>query len=34
MASTGSRIGGNMSSTYWSYEDDENIICPYCGKEY
>ena len=23
-----------MSSSYWNYEDDENIICPYCGKEY
>ena len=19
---------------YWNEEDDENIICPYCGKEY
>lgn len=19
-------------SSYWNYEDDENIICPYCGK--
>ena len=23
-----------MSSSYWNYEDDENIICPYCGEEY
>lgn len=20
--------------SYWNEEDDENIICPYCGKEY
>lgn len=20
-----------MSNSYWNYEDDENIICPYCG---
>ena len=26
--------GDNMSSSYWNEEDDENIICPYCGKEY
>ena len=19
---------------YWNYEDDDNIICPYCGEEY
>lgn len=24
----------SMSSGYWHYEDDENIICPYCGEEY
>lgn len=23
-----------MSDSYWNFEDDENIICPYCGKEY
>ena len=23
-----------MSSSYWNAEDDENIICPYCGKEH
>ena len=23
-----------MSSSYWNEEDDENIICPYCGKEH
>lgn len=23
-----------MSDSYWNYEDDENIVCPYCGKEY
>lgn len=23
-----------MSSSYWNCEDDENIICPYCGEEY
>ena len=23
-----------MSSSYWNEEDGENIICPYCGKEY
>lgn len=23
-----------MSNSYWNYEDDENIICPYCGEEY
>lgn len=23
-----------MSNSYWNYEDDENIVCPYCGKEY
>lgn len=23
-----------MSDSYWNYEDDENIICPYCGEEY
>ena len=23
-----------MSNSYWNYEDDKNIICPYCGKEY
>jgi hypothetical protein len=23
-----------MSNSYWNYEDDEKIICPYCGKEY
>lgn len=23
-----------MDSNYWNEEDDENIICPYCGKEY
>ena len=34
MASIRSRIGENMSSSYWNEEDDENIICPYCGKEY
>ena len=27
-------MGENMSSSYCNYEDDENIICPYCGKEY
>ena len=20
--------------TYWNTEDDDNIICPYCGNEY
>ncbi len=29
-----SGIEENMSSSYWNEEDDENIICPYCGKEY
>ena len=23
-----------MSNSYWNYEDDEKIICPYCGEEY
>lgn len=23
-----------MSNNYRNYEDDENIICPYCGQEY
>ena len=23
-----------MSNSYWNYEDDKNIICPYCGQEY
>lgn len=23
-----------MSNSYWNYEDDENIICHYCGEEY
>ena len=23
-----------MSNSYWNEEDDENIICPYCGEEY
>lgn len=23
-----------MSEPYWNEEDSENIICPYCGKEY
>ena len=23
-----------MSELYWNQEDDENIICPYCEKEY
>ena len=23
-----------MSNSYWNYEDDENIICPYCEQEY
>lgn len=23
-----------MSNSYRNYEDDENIICPYCGQEY
>ena len=23
-----------MSSSYWNCEDDENIVCPYCGEEY
>ena len=22
-----------MNNSYWNYEDDENIICPYCGKD-
>lgn len=23
-----------MNNSYWNYENDENIICPYCGQEY
>lgn len=23
-----------MSDSYWNYEDDDKIICPYCGYEY
>jgi len=23
-----------MNNSYWNEEDDENIICPYCGKSY
>lgn len=23
-----------MSDSYWNYEDDKNIICPYCDEEY
>lgn len=23
-----------MSDSYWNYEDSDEIICPYCGKEY
>ena len=23
-----------MSYSYWNCEDDKNIVCPYCGKEY
>lgn len=23
-----------MSVSYWNQEDSENIMCPYCGKEY
>ena len=23
-----------MNNSYWNYEADENIICPYCGQEY
>lgn len=23
-----------MSENYWNLEDDEDIICPYCGKVY
>jgi len=23
-----------MSDSYWNEEDDENIICPYCGEKY
>ena len=23
-----------MNNSYWNYEDDKNIICPYCGEEY
>ena len=23
-----------MSDSYWNYEDDKNIVCPYCGKDY
>lgn len=23
-----------MSESYWNQEDDEKIICPYCGRTY
>lgn len=23
-----------MNNSYWNYEDQESIICPYCGEEY
>lgn len=26
--------GEFIMSGYWNYEDDENVICPHCGKKY